>query len=180
MFFRPFSTATLLLSELFPANPASKAHLWPQLQVFSCEELSSRTVCLELAVCVFRCAIAFSAASYGVVRCLPFWLGLCVCCCCAELLQVYWSSDLRMCSSKSESQGHPDPAKFHLNIVAKFLEKHLSYWAMYGIEDAAVFWDFGSLYQKTRTDLEEESFKEGLKASNRWYGSTQSLVWSGS
>ena len=122
----------------------------------------------------------FLATSCGVVRCLPFWLGLCVCFCCVELLQVCWSSDLRMCSSKSESQGHPDPAKFHLNIVAKFLDKHLSRCAAYRIEDAAVFWDFGSLYQKERTKLQEESFKEGLKASNRWCGSTQSAVWSGS
>ena len=62
--------------------------------------------------------VSYAAFLFGLVCVFVF--------CCALLLQVSWSSDLRMCSSKSESQGHPDPAKFHLNIVAKFLEKHLS------------------------------------------------------
>ena len=42
---------------------------------------------------------------------------------------------------------HPDPAGFHLGIVAYFASMHLG---QYGLDDAGVFWDFGSLHQKDR------------------------------
>ena len=42
-----------------------------------------------------------------------------------------------------------------------------------------MFWDFGSLYQAPRVGKEEDLFKEGLRASNRWYGSVHSVVWTG-
>ena len=47
-------------------------------------------------------------------------------------------------------------------------------------EDVGLFWDFGSLHQPPRVQDEEELFKQGLQASNRWYGSTCSSVLPGS
>ena len=46
----------------------------------------------------------------------------------------------------------------------------------HGIVDVGIFWDFGSLHQKPRVNNEEVLFKEGLRASNRWYGSSESVV----
>ena len=83
--------------------------------------------------------------------------------------------------------GHPDPARFHLKIVAAVLKDHfkvlegLCYGTGYGDfgfrADVAMFWDFGSLHQQPRVDYQKDLFKQGLQASNRWYGSKLSSVW---
>ena len=39
------------------------------------------------------------------------------------------------------------------------------------VDDCAVFWDFGSLFQPERTHDQKALFREGLRASNVWYGS---------
>ena len=78
---------------------------------------------------------------------------------------------------KSAPADHPDPAAFHLTIVAHMIKVHLERWSDEGILDVAVFWDFGSLHQKNRVGDQDVLFKEGLQASNLWYGSTRSVVW---
>ena len=42
--------------------------------------------------------------------------------------------------------------------------------------DCAVFWDFGSLFQPERTPDQKVLFREGLRASNVWYGSFYTTV----
>ena len=75
---------------------------------------------------------------------------------------------------KSDPQGHPDPDGFHLAIVCRVVEKCL---AFYDSADLGLFWDFGSLYQNPRKGIQNELFVQGLKASNIWYASTESNVW---
>ena len=72
--------------------------------------------------------------------------------------------------------GDPDPDGFHLAIVARALRLVLDI----RYEEVVLFWDFGSLHQPPRVQDQEELFKQGLQASNRWYGSTQSTVLPGS
>ena len=74
------------------------------------------------------------------------------------------------------ARGHPDPSRFHLTIVSHVVRKYLEGLAMFGIVDVGIFWDFGSLHQKPRVNNEETLFKKGLRASNRWYGSSESVV----
>ena len=47
----------------------------------------------------------------------------------------------------------------------------------YELEDVGLFWDFGSLFQNERVGNQQTLFDEGLRASNIWYGSTKSTVW---
>ena len=69
---------------------------------------------------------------------------------------------------------HPDPHGFHLSKVVAFLEVHK---AFFGVDDdCAVFWDFGSLFQPERTPDQKALFREGLRASNVWYGSFYTTV----
>ena len=44
------------------------------------------------------------------------------------------------------------------------------------VDDCAVFWDFGSLFQPERTLDQKALFREGLRASNVWYGSVHTTV----
>ena len=78
-------------------------------------------------------------------------------------------------SRPSGPEGHPDPDGFHLaivcRIVRKFLSKFPASW------DVGLFWDFGSLYQNPRDPDQDDLFKKGLAASNIWYASTLSYVW---
>lgn len=69
---------------------------------------------------------------------------------------------------------HPDPHSFHLNIIASAIQSYLRF---VKCDDAAVFWDFGSLFQEPRTPEEKVLFEQGLYASNVWYGHTQTNVW---
>jgi hypothetical protein len=73
---------------------------------------------------------------------------------------------------------HPDPDSFHLSKVVAFLEVHQTWAAENGdnVDDCAVFWDFGSLFQPERTPDQEVLFREGLRASNVWYGSSSTTV----
>ena len=48
-------------------------------------------------------------------------------------------------------------------------------WAI-NVDDCAVFWDFGSLFQPERTPDQKVLFREGLRASNVWYGSVHTTV----
>ena len=88
------------------------------------------------------------------------------------------------------SKDNPDPDGFHLKIVAAvarvymheergkspltnaFVAKGL------GAPDFALFWDFASLFQQPREEPKQvELFKEGLKASNVWYGHESTVCW---
>ena len=73
---------------------------------------------------------------------------------------------------------HPDPDSFHLSKVVAFLEvlKALFVKAGFNVDDCAVFWDFGSLFQPERTHDQKALFREGLRASNVWYGSAFTTV----
>ena len=73
---------------------------------------------------------------------------------------------------------HPDPDGFHLSKVVAFLEMHKAWVEQEGInvDDCAVFWDFGSLFQPERTHDQKALFREGLRASNVWYGSVYTTV----
>ena len=73
---------------------------------------------------------------------------------------------------------HPDPDSFHLSKVVAFLEVHKAWVEKMGInvDDCAVFWDFGSLFQPERTHDQKVLFREGLRASNVWYGSYHTTV----
>merc|ERR1719383_1194695 len=53
------------------------------------------------------------------------------------------------------------------------MKRHMEY---YYLDETALFWDFGSLYQKPRSPDEEVMFEEGLKNSNVWYGHTKNTV----
>ena len=75
---------------------------------------------------------------------------------------------------------HPDPDGFHLAIVARALRIMRDDFLSFGYEEVGLFWDFGSLHQPPRVQDQEELFKQGLQASNRWNGSTQSTVLPGS
>ena len=73
---------------------------------------------------------------------------------------------------------HPDPDSFHLSKVVAFLEVHKAFAEEVGanVDDCAVFWDFGSLFQPERTPDQKALFREGLRASNVWYGSVYTTV----
>ena len=73
---------------------------------------------------------------------------------------------------------HPDPDGFHLSKVVAFLEVHKAFVKQMGtnVDDCAVFWDFGSLFQPERTHHQKALFREGLRASNVWYGSYHTTV----
>ena len=73
---------------------------------------------------------------------------------------------------------HPDPDSFHLSKVVAFLEVHKALFVKLGAneDDSAVFWDFGSLFQPERTVDQKALFREGLRASNVWYGSVHTTV----
>ena len=73
---------------------------------------------------------------------------------------------------------HPDPDSFHLSKVVAFLKVHKAFSKQMGFneDDCAVFWDFGSLFQPERTPDQKALFREGLRASNVWYGSVHTTV----
>ena len=74
---------------------------------------------------------------------------------------------------------HPDPDGFHLSKVVAFLEVLKASMKRMSInvdDDCAVFWDFGSLFQPERTHDQKALFREGLRASNVWYGSVYTTV----
>ena len=73
---------------------------------------------------------------------------------------------------------HPDRDGFHLSKVVAFLEVHNSFWRERGriLDDCAVFWDFGSLFQAERTVDQKVLFDEELRASNVWYGGANTTV----
>ena len=60
-----------------------------------------------------------------------------------------------------------------MSKVVAFLEVHKAFAEEMGtnVDDCAVFWDFGSLFQPERTHDQKVLFREGLRASNVWYGS---------
>ena len=73
---------------------------------------------------------------------------------------------------------HPDPDSFHLSKVVAFLEVLKAFFKKLGfnVDDCAVFCDFGSLFQPERTHDQKVLFREGLRASNVWYGSVHTTV----
>ena len=73
---------------------------------------------------------------------------------------------------------HPDPDSFHLSKVVAFLEvlKACVAERSINVDDCAVFWDFGSLFQPERTPDQKALFRECLRASNVWYGSVHTTV----
>ena len=82
-----------------------------------------------------------------------------------------------LCSGGHPPGGHPDEDGHHLRIVASLLKKHLQNFREQGVKDAGIFWDFGSLFQKEHEGNQKQLFDEGLRASNLWYGSTKTTVW---
>ena len=81
-------------------------------------------------------------------------------------------------SSRWLTAEHPEPDGFHLSKVVAFLEVHKTWVDQEGanVDDCAVFWDFGSLFQPERTPDQKALFREGLRASNVWYGSVNTTV----
>mmetsp|Transcript_31365 Transcript_31365/g.51896 ORF Transcript_31365/g.51896 Transcript_31365/m.51896 type:complete len:568 (+) Transcript_31365:257-1960(+) len=85
------------------------------------------------------------------------------------------------------SVDHPDPDSFHLqkiSFVMTLYLKHLQ--SIFAGQkpptkrpriDCCVFWDFPSLFQSPRSDVEEKLFRAGLQASNLWYGNSLTVVW---
>ena len=82
-----------------------------------------------------------------------------------------------LCLDGHPPGGHPDKDGHHLRIVAGLLKKHLENYGNGGVEEAGIFWDFGSLFQKEHEGNQKQLFDEGLRASNLWYGSTKTTVW---
>ena len=74
-------------------------------------------------------------------------------------------------------EGHPDPDGFHLAIVCHIVRKCLSTEIRRGSWDVGLFWDFGSLYQNPRDPDQDDLYKKGLAASNIWFASAESYVW---
>ena len=71
------------------------------------------------------------------------------------------------------SADHPDPDGHHLKIVCRAIRFFLK-----SVDDIALFWDFGSLFQNPdRTSEQSVLFKKGLMGCNVWYGHQQSTVW---
>ena len=75
------------------------------------------------------------------------------------------------------SPDHPDPDRFHLANLWPVVKTRLWQIQSGGLDDAAIFWDFASLYQKAkkpgaveRTDAQKVLFYQGLNAANVWYG----------
>ena len=93
-----------------------------------------------------------------------------------ELVVPFWS--IFALSYRWLTAKHPDPDSFHLSKVVAFLEMHKAMVDQEEVnaDDCAVFWDFGSLFQPERTDDQKVLFREGLRASNVWYGSTFTTV----
>ena len=84
----------------------------------------------------------------------------------------FWASIFAL-SYRWLTAEHPDPDRFHLSKVVALLEMHKAFFvkAGFNVDDCAVFWDFGSLFQPERTHDQKALFREGLRASNVWYGS---------
>jgi len=86
---------------------------------------------------------------------------------------------------------HPDPDSFHLKIVGNaahlYIKNDSKSTGLRALVfeplgrsrdvDFALFWDFASIYQRTRTAEQEDLFIEGLKASNIWYGHRHTVMW---
>mmetsp|Transcript_44726 Transcript_44726/g.103433 ORF Transcript_44726/g.103433 Transcript_44726/m.103433 type:complete len:524 (+) Transcript_44726:72-1643(+) len=99
------------------------------------------------------------------------------------------------------TQDHPDPARFHLPIVAKMAKAMMAGRYVdgrvgagkngtcveaqdlrregfaFGDTSLAVFWDYMSLPQVFRTDDEDTAFKHGLETMSVWYGSQHVTKW---
>ena len=92
-----------------------------------------------------------------------------------------WGRLLVAISYRWLTADHPDPDGFHLAIIARVAELYLkrayhcghcsplvAAFDSAGLDEAAadfgVLWDFGSLFQKPRTDAETLLFKQGLRA----------------
>jgi len=65
--------------------------------------------------------------------------------------------------------GHPDPEGITLSTIVKALEEYMPEFMKYGILEVGVFFDWASLYQEPRTDVELDSFKKSMKFINLWY-----------
>lgn len=88
----------------------------------------------------------------------------------------------------------PDPDGFHLQSVAAIAAAYLddtaagsatahsplaAAFARHGLGrvDFALFWDFASLFQRPRSAAEDVAFRRGLRASNIWYGHSETVCW---
>jgi hypothetical protein len=71
---------------------------------------------------------------------------------------------------------HPDPKGSQLKTVANVIDQRLDEVTI-PLDDLAVFIDWGSLYQSSRTDEEEEAYRRGFKAVNLWYAHAQIMAW---
>uniref|UniRef100_A0A0G4I9B6 Uncharacterized protein n=1 Tax=Chromera velia CCMP2878 TaxID=1169474 RepID=A0A0G4I9B6_9ALVE len=73
------------------------------------------------------------------------------------------------------SHNHPDPNRFHLQLLARELEKH--WWAQGECADRVfIFWDFMSLHQNPRTESEDLLFQKALESLDLFYSSSHTRV----
>ena len=66
------------------------------------------------------------------------------------------------------------------NLLDNYNSPLAAAFAKAGLEeelDCALFWDCPSLFQPERTEEQTVLFRAGLKASNFWYGNSQTVVW---
>ena len=89
------------------------------------------------------------------------------------------------------TRDHPDPNGFHLAIVATVAKLYMGLSGEYKDHshlvkacqsvqlevDFALFWDFASLFQMPRSEIQIPLFKQGLNLSNIWYGHAFSVCW---
>eukprot|EP00971_Amphidinium_carterae_P118366 2345220-Amphidinium_carterae.1 len=90
------------------------------------------------------------------------------------------------------SNGHPDPNRFHLALIARMIKAKMAGEYVHSQEDVkrlgvagylfgaskvAVLWDFMSLPQKERTESERAAFQRGLACMHAWYGSKHVSKW---
>ena len=78
----------------------------------------------------------------------------------------------------------PDGERFHLRYVATMADAYVQHLhskifaTLAPLQaDFALFWDFAVLFQSPRSPREEELFKQGLRASNLWYGHAYTNTW---
>jgi hypothetical protein len=73
------------------------------------------------------------------------------------------------------SPEHPDPDGYHLRLLAQLLDRRVAY--IGPDSGVAIFFDYCSLYQKERTEDEEEVFTESLKWCELWYAHEHTEKW---
>jgi len=74
------------------------------------------------------------------------------------------------------SPKHPDPERFHLSRLLKYLKRYKIQMKSTEIFDCCTFWDYASLPQEPRSEVENVLFKRGLAIINLLYSAPKTLV----